>query len=211
MVCVHNNSSVPLESATPRYNEVWRNLRYTERRTVFGKVDFDKWQQNKGNKYLTVQILRGNHSIGPTVVLPELFSSGHQFQFPGANIHKPLKCPAGQSATNNEFHPCKKCPPGRFSDVAGLDFCKDCGLSAYNPNAGATSCIPCPDLTRSTRRTAKSLGECVCQMGAYLIHPENMTCAKCPQGGICEGGSTPPYPRPGSWGVQNFRWAGTDS
>lgn len=42
--------------------------------------------------------------------------------------------------------------------------------------------------------------ECLCETGYYSLHGPGHACLPCVFGGICEGGTTAPYPAEGFWG-----------
>jgi hypothetical protein len=75
--------------------------------------------------------------------------------------------------------------------LRGADYCWNCPNNSVIVNSGTGS---------------SSILDCVCSPGYYTPYGEpGNVCYDCPEGAVCKGGLTQPYPRQGFWEVEGHR------
>ncbi|GMH35618.1 hypothetical protein BSKO_03486 [Bryopsis sp. KO-2023] len=176
--------------------------------TIAGPVYFDKWRKNKLNPKVTVQVLNASGDFQSTSILPlsiaDQSSPDLLMRLPASNPFLPEECPLGREPGSDPFDPCPLCTPGHFSDYPGD--CQLCGIGKYTPLFGQQKCEPCPLHSVTLVRGAVSLEECVCKEGFYRPDQKSgLECFECPEGGICDGRMSLPYPMKGFWADHDFR------
>lgn len=110
-------------------------------------------------------------------------------------------CEPGTSFDADAFA-CVRCAPGTHAPEAGMSDCISCdNVGGFSNANGSSACDLCPANTaRFIGSPGVSRTECVCKEGFYA--PEGVPgvpCQACPAGSVCEGGTMPPYPKPGWW------------
>ena len=124
---------------------------------------------------------------------------------------------SGEERVDLSFVPCRP-GWGRVETVTLFEpiACGLCPPASYSPEESMAPCAPfSPCHTNSERVGNMSLGQagrvsdepCVCRPGFWtpLFEESNNidVCAPCPRGGVCEGGSSRPYPAPGFFDVSD--------
>eukprot|EP01113_Clastostelium_recurvatum_P034610 TRINITY_DN4715_c0_g1_i2.p1 TRINITY_DN4715_c0_g1~~TRINITY_DN4715_c0_g1_i2.p1 ORF type:complete len:1762 (+),score=339.09 TRINITY_DN4715_c0_g1_i2:247-5286(+) len=102
-------------------------------------------------------------------------------------------CPAGTHAPHPGTSSCTVCPPGTKANTEGAPSCLQCEAGTYGNSSALVSCTHCRD--KSSPNENSTVCECV---PGYFSYESGGTCMTCPNGGICEGG-TSLAARPGFW------------
>ena len=97
---------------------------------------------------------------------------------------------------------CSSCSPGTYCYGDGCSTCFPCPTGTFQAESGAESCAACPRGTHTFKDVgSKSVESCVCREKFYRRDQlPGLECFACPEGGICEGDSFPPYAEQGYWG-----------
>jgi hypothetical protein len=94
------------------------------------------------------------------------------------------------------------CPPGTFAPAPGLTQCVLCAsIQGYSATTGAILCEACPDNTHQRVGAAGvNVTDCECVVGTFSASGNSgEACVLCPEGAVCDGGTTPPLPIAGFW------------
>lgn len=116
-------------------------------------------------------------------------------------------CPIGRFASSTGSRSeCTECAKGTHAGTEGMASCLACGTESYADYVGAESCDACPQ--RTTRIFAMleddyygtSIDNCRCKEGSYRLDGSvGAACEQCPDGALCLGDLTLPFPRRGHW------------
>jgi len=193
-----------------RREEIRMALGQLQDETFFGRIHFDRKNQNIGRLPITWQVLEDG-SDRP-VFPPELVVD--DFRFPSPDWSVRLGCPAGTYAAGSmlptectpcqegtfrstptaplEFSQCEECELGRgtLPGVRGQAECHPCpGGTFQNGNSDKGICNLCPLGTFRTANSSSSEGCSPCQAHTFADVPGLDACKACP--------SLASQPRPG--------------
>eukprot|EP00435_Cladocopium_sp_Y103_P000898 s2482_g1.t1 len=182
--------------------EIRRSLGQLNDETFFGRIRFDRNNQNVGRLPVSWQLAEdGVHRL---VLPPEL--AVEELRFPSPSWQVKGGCPAGSFATASsngsplptecstcqegtfrltstaplQFSQCEACPPGRgtLPGERGLVECPLCPAGRYQNGSSLGICSPCPMGTFANSSGA----DCQpCDVDSYADEPGLDSCKPCPE------------------------------